>query len=325
MPLGVLVQDHPGAEDVAFPPTAFNGGVVAEFASAVLVAAVQRALAAEGIPVAVPAPDGALMPLAAKRRILARVAQSHGLLPLLRVGLSLAQAQPDPAGSALLASSTPHDLFARWSRLERFTHSRHRVLIREVGPKCLIAEHVGPPAAPPLPAEDALILGVLAALTAAIGGQEVTVRLGAHNAPVVFAEGVFTAPPPGHGTALWHFTWSSLASTRYPAATGAASHARGVLAGDLGRRWTLGDLAVALGTSPRSLQRRLRADGGFNALLSATRVEAAADLLRNSSQPLSIVGFASGYADQPHFTRDFKRRTAMTPLAYRSAFAGPTR
>jgi AraC-like DNA-binding protein len=35
------------------------------------------------------------------------------------------------------------------------------------------------------------------------------------------------------------------------------------------------------------------------------------------------VGFACGYADQPHFTRDFKRRTAMTPAAYRSAFAVP--
>ncbi|MEV6925632.1 helix-turn-helix transcriptional regulator [Dactylosporangium sp. NPDC051485] len=292
-----------------------------EFASAVLVAAVQRALAGDGIPVVVPALSGALLPLEAKRRTLASVSEEHGLLPLLRVGLFLAELPPDPAISALLASGTPHDLFARWSRLERFTHSRHRVVIREAGPKYLIAEHVGPPAAPPEPAEDALILGVLAALTAAIGGQAVTVRLGTDSAPVVFAKGVFMAPPPGHGTALWHFTWSSLASKVHPAVTDAASHARRILASDLGRRWTLGGLAAELATSTRSLQRRLRAEGGFNALLSATRAEAAADLLMNSEHPLSIVGFASGYADQPHFSRDFKRRTAMTPLAYRSAFA----
>jgi AraC-like DNA-binding protein len=298
---------------------------VEEFASAVLVAAVQRALARDGIPVVVPAPGGALLPLEAKRRILAHLAQAHGLLPLLRVGLSLAELPSDPAVSALLASDTPHDLFARWSRLERFTHSRHRVVIREAGPKHLVAEHVGPPAAPPESAEDALILGVLAALTVAIGGQAVTVRLGPDNTPVVFANGVFTAPPPGHGTARWHFTWSSVVSTVHPTGTEAASHARRILASDLGHRWTLGGLAAELATSTRSLQRRLRADGGFNALLGATRAEAAADLLRNSEHPLSIVGFASGYADQPHFTRDFKRRTAMTPLAYRSAFASQPR
>lgn len=296
-----------------------------DFASAVLVGAVRRALANDGIPVVVPAPGGALLPLEAKRQILAGVARTHGLLPLLRVGLSLAELPPDPAISALLASGTPHDLFARWSRLERFTHSRHRVVIRETGPKYLIAEHIGPPAAPPTSAEDALILGVLAALTVAIGGQAVTIRLGSDTAPVVFATGVFTSPPAGHDTALWHFTWSSLASTAHPAGTDAASPARRILASDLGHRWTLRGLAAKLATSPRSLQRRLRADGGFNTILGAARADAAADLLMNSEHPLSIVGFASGYADQPHFTRDFKRRTAMTPSAYRSAFASPPR
>jgi AraC-like DNA-binding protein len=53
----------------------------------------------------------------------------------------------------------------------------------------------------------------------------------------------------------------------------------------------------------------------------AARAEHAAHLLINGGHSLSLIGFASGYADQPHFTREFKRRAALTPLEYRQAFA----
>ncbi|GIJ35283.1 helix-turn-helix transcriptional regulator [Micromonospora sediminimaris] len=299
-----------------------------EFASAVLIAAVRRALAEEAIAVPAYPSGGALMPLDAKRRLLAGIAQAHGLLPLLRVGLFLPRLPPDPALLALAAARTPDDLFARWGRLERFTHSRHRVVVREAGPSHLVAEHVGPPGAPPEPAEDALILGVLTALLAAIGARGVTVALDSRRVLVVYADGVFTAPPPGHATAVWHFAWSSLAPTaradRPLTGTDVAARARRLLAGNLAHRWTLGALAAELGMAPRSLQRRLQAEGGFAVLLAAARAEAAADLLMNAGHSLGVVGFACGYADQPHFTREFRRRTAMTPAAYRTAFARPT-
>ncbi|MCW6009194.1 AraC family transcriptional regulator [Micromonospora sp. CPCC 205371] len=297
-----------------------------EFASAVLVAAVQRAVAVDGITVDAPLPGGALVPLDMKRRLLAGIADAHGLLPLLRVGLSLPALPPDPAVSALAASRTPEDLFERWSRLERFTHSRHRVAVREAGPEHLVAEHVGPPGAPPAPAEDALIVGVLTSLVAAIGARDVTVTFDRHDGVVLYRDGGFTAPPPGQGTAVWHFGWSSLAAPVRVVGMGggdAASSARRVLASNLARRWTVDRLAAELAVSPRSLQRRLGPSGGFTALLAAARADTAADLLMNSEHPLGIVGFACGYADQPHFTREFKRRTAMTPAAYRSAFARP--
>ncbi|MFI5617763.1 hypothetical protein [Streptomyces sp. NPDC051567] len=56
-----------------------------EFASAKLVALVQRALAAEGIQATAPKGAGALLPFEAKRRFLREVAGDHGLLPLLRL------------------------------------------------------------------------------------------------------------------------------------------------------------------------------------------------------------------------------------------------
>jgi AraC-like DNA-binding protein len=305
--------------------TEWKGLLVDEFASGVLVAAVSRALAEEGIAVEAPASGDALVPLAAKRRLLAAVADRHGLLPLLRVGQRLPTLPPDPTLSALTASTSPTGLFGRWSRLERFLHSRHRVVVRDTGPGHLVAEHTGPPGRPPQPPEDALVLGVLTILLTTIGVQNVTVTLGRPDPLVVFAGGAFTALPPGQDTAWWRFDWSSLAPpipiTGTEAYADGTVPARRLLAADPTRRWTLADLAAELAVSTRSLQRQLACRGGFTALRAATRIDTAAHLLMSSVHPLGVVGFASGYADQPHFTREFKRSTAMTPAAYRSAFA----
>jgi AraC-like DNA-binding protein len=296
---------------------------VEDFASAVLVSAVRRVLAEEGLASAVPPPSGALVPLEVKRRLLADVTAAHGLLPLLRVGLALPRLPPHPVISALRTAGSPIDLFSRWGKLERFTHSRHRVVVRHATSTCVVAGHVGTPGSPPQPAEDALVLGVLAALLDDAGARGLTVVL--EPALVVFANGVFTVPPPGHDTARWRFTWSShLPPARPVLCAGGgdlASRSRALLTTDLVRRWTVGDLAAEAAVSVRTLQRHLRPAGGFAALLGAVRADRAADLLVAGAHPLGVIGFICGYADQPHFTRDFRRRTAMTPAAYRAAFA----
>jgi AraC-like DNA-binding protein len=298
---------------------------VDDFGSATLVAAARRAFADDGITAVAPDMDGALMPFDVKRRFLTGVAGEFGLLPLLRVGLVLPTMRSDPAGAALLAAGSPGDFFARWGRLERFTHSRHRVVVREAGERVVLAEHVGPPGARPEPAEDALVLGALTILLTMTGLRGVAVAVGWDDPSVVFADGVFTVPPPGVSTAQWRFSWSAMTSTRAgeePAVSDVVAQARHLLAGDLGRRWTLEGLATDLAISTRSLQRRLRGAGGFQELLGAVRAEAAADLLLHSGHALGVVGVACGYADQPHFTREFKRRTAVTPAIYRSEVGG---
>ncbi|MFJ8016068.1 helix-turn-helix transcriptional regulator [Streptomyces sp. NPDC096339] len=305
-----------------------------DFASSTLVAAVRRALADDGIGAASSAPvsEGALLPFDAKRRFLGGIAQAHGLLPLLRVGLVLPKIASDPVVAALLGAESPLDLLERWRRLERFTRSRHHVVFRETDRRDLLAEHAGPPGAPPEPAEDVLVLGVLTVLLAMTGTRELTVTAGRDRRTVVFADGVFRAPPPGCDTSLWRFTWQPRPTPSDPAppapedavaarSPDAVSRARTLLADDLARRWTLDVVATELGTSTRSLQRRLRGAGGFQGLLGAVRAEAAAGLLLDGEHAPCLVGFACGYADQPHFTREFKRRTAVTPAAYRAAFA----
>jgi AraC-like DNA-binding protein len=300
---------------------------VEDFASAVLVAAVRQVLAEQGLAAPAPPPAaGALVPLVVKRRLLTEVTAAHGLAPLLSVGPALARLPPHPVIAALRAATSPADLFARWRKLERFVHSRHRVVLHHAGATCVVAEHVGPPHAPPIPAEDALILGVLTALLDDTGTRGLTAAL--DGGPVVFAGGVLTAPPPDAATGRWRFTWSSHVPPPRPGPSAAvaepADRSRALLAADPVRRWTVAGLAAETATSVRTLQRQLRPVGGFAALLGAVRAGRAADLLVTGSHPLGVVGFACGYADQPHFTRDFRRRTAMTPAAYRAAFTPST-
>jgi AraC-like DNA-binding protein len=299
----------------------------AEFASAVLVALAGRALAAEGITAPVPGGDGALLPLAAKRRFLDAVVREHGTGPLLRAALLLPEVASDPGVAALLGASAPEELFERWQRLERFIHSRHRVVVRETAPGRLVAEHTGPPGEPPSPAEHALVLGVLTVLVTMTGALGLRVGTGPEDA-TVYVGGAFRSPPPSGPGGRWHFSWSRVsAPPPPPAGTGGdpVSRARELIAADPARRWTLARLAEALGTSPRTLQRRLAATGGFGELLASVRTGTAAGLLLHTEHPLGAIGFFCGYADQPHFTRRFRLRTAMTPAAYRAAFALPDR
>jgi AraC-like DNA-binding protein len=298
-----------------------------DFASAALFALVRTTLVegGYGVPDAGRGPDGALVPLTSKRDLLAAVAARHGLTPLIEAGRAVPAAPPDPSLAALLAAIDPADLFARWIRLERFLHSRHRVVLHESGANHLVAEHVSLTGEPPHPYEDALILGLLAAATAAVGARGLTVRLGrAANAGVVIRGDTIIEPAPGAAMAVWRFEWTAVEPPQPIPAAGdddLVSAVRRRIAADPARSWSVAAVADLLGLAPRTLQRRLAPAGGLTAIASGVRAERAADLLINSTHALGIVGFACGYADQPHFTREFQRRTAMTPAAYRRAFA----
>jgi AraC-like DNA-binding protein len=97
--------------------------------------------------------------------------------------------------------------------------------------------------------------------------------------------------------------------------------ARGVLAEDSGRSWRLSLLAERIGQSSRTLQRQLLAKGAsFSSLLMDVRLAEAARLLTHTSRPLAEIGYACGFADQAHFTRELRRHAALTPLEYRRQF-----
>jgi hypothetical protein len=243
---------------------------VDDFASAALVALLNRALADLGADPSSPPPPGARLPLAAKRARLQAVADAHGLKPLLAAGAHLPVLRSDPAAAALLAAADPADLFARWARLERFVHSRHRVLVRASGEGWLLAEHVGPPGEPPLACEDALVFGLLAAALRAIGAEGLTARFGADGAaPAVISGDAVTATRTDGPTALWRFSWTALRpASPAPAqveATDAGSQLRSLVRRDPARGWSVAVASSLLGRSTRSLQRALQPAGGFSA------------------------------------------------------------
>ena len=71
----------------------------------------------------------------------------------------------------------------------------------------------------------------------------------------------------------------------------------------------------AFGMSERALQRLVHRRLGLTPkrLIQRRRLHEAADRLRDGTTTLAQVAAALGYADQPHFIRDFSRVTAMTP------------
>jgi len=73
-------------------------------------------------------------------------------------------------------------------------------------------------------------------------------------------------------------------------------------------------LAAEVGWSRRHLSARFRAEVGLapKTVARLVRAEYAAGLLR-AGRPLADVAYAAGYADQPHFNRDFREFVGCPP------------
>lgn len=74
-------------------------------------------------------------------------------------------------------------------------------------------------------------------------------------------------------------------------------------------------VCAAFGLSERSLQRLVHRRLGLTPkwLIQRRRLHDAAEHLRDRPTTISEVAAVLGYADQPHFARDFSRVTSMTP------------
>lgn len=78
------------------------------------------------------------------------------------------------------------------------------------------------------------------------------------------------------------------------------------------------DVAARLGTSPRTLQRRLAEHGtSFQAEIAAVRVRAAQRLLVDTDASVTEIAFAVGCASLHHFGSLFKKATGETPSRWR--------
>ncbi len=88
---------------------------------------------------------------------------------------------------------------------------------------------------------------------------------------------------------------------------------------ELDRPLTVSGVAADLGVSPVRLSQAFRRFRGetLGECLRRLRVERACQLLENPEARLADIAVETGFADQSHFTRVFKRLTGLTPGRYR--------
>ena len=85
---------------------------------------------------------------------------------------------------------------------------------------------------------------------------------------------------------------------------------------------TLAHVGRKIGSTPRTLQRRLREHQvDFKRLVEDTRRQLAVTYLRDPRHTLSEIAYLLGYSEVSAFNRAFKRWTRATPLGYRRGVA----
>ena len=99
----------------------------------------------------------------------------------------------------------------------------------------------------------------------------------------------------------------------------AIRRARELLATRYAEAISLSDVAAATGRHPVYLATEFRRAFGetMGEFVRRLRVESACRELAQSERPLADVALATGFANQSHFTRVFKRAMGVTPAAYR--------
>ena len=84
----------------------------------------------------------------------------------------------------------------------------------------------------------------------------------------------------------------------------------------------VGDVVAEAGLPERTFKRRFKSATGFALLeyVQSLRLEAAAELLESSDQPMEEIAYRVGYEDITFFRRLFRRRKGVTPAEYRRQF-----
>jgi AraC-like DNA-binding protein len=89
---------------------------------------------------------------------------------------------------------------------------------------------------------------------------------------------------------------------------------------------SLATTARHLGTSPRTLQRRLKRDGlSFRGLVEESRFEIASALLRRTDIQVQDLAARLGYATPGAFGRAFRKWAGCSPGVHRRASGGSSR
>jgi AraC family transcriptional regulator len=86
-------------------------------------------------------------------------------------------------------------------------------------------------------------------------------------------------------------------------------------------RFSVADVAVEVRVHPAHLAREFRRHYGvpIGEYARRLRLDSSAARLATTDESLAEIAYASGFANQSHFTRAFKRHTGLTPARYRDS------
>jgi AraC-like DNA-binding protein len=229
----------------------------------------------------------------------------------------------DPTLDVLRRAGDPAGLLDRWARLEKYHHSHHRVEVLQVGDGIAHLRHRSLRGPAPVALESLAVFGLLVALLQAIGCDGLEADLGAEPA-MRQGQAVLAALP--SGSADWHLRWTAVRAEKRiqpPPQPGLIEQLYALLDDDPVQPWPIDAAAGAVGLSTRDLQRRLNRQGAsYSGILRDARVRRAARAMLDTSTGLAEIGYAAGFADQAHFTREFRRVLGASPAEWRRAAAG---
>lgn len=266
-----------------------------------------------------------------KVAILQDVMDAHGWRPVLELGRALRALSSHPVLRALCAARTPLQTVERWSTLERFMHSRHRTRLVEhdLARARMTLRHVAIDGGRIRVVNDLFVWGVLIAILETAGFTGLKLSLASASGAAVVIHGGASRLAPRKLPAVTDvatFSWKPARRAPAPVSEASTKGATGqvrdrlqrLMDGDLLHPWTLVESAQRLALSRRTLQRALQEEGTtFSETLQRSRVDAAQGLLGDSSLTLTDVAFCTGFSDQAHFTRTFRRYNDVPPSALR--------
>jgi AraC-like DNA-binding protein len=285
-------------------------------------------------------PDGTVITSGRMRSVMLALEEVAGPSVLVKLGRHLALKEQAPVLTMLRHGATPALIIDRWRRLEGYSHARGRTEY-QAGNRSLTLHRGAVRGQPPARVENLLLHGFIVGLLEAIGVEGVSSAvLPSHGSAVtMIRNGKLVKVSDLPGRALrWRINWHSFepVSPGYPfmANMPATAPALGsmrpdvkklctVLEHDVGRSWSIDEVAEILGTSARTLQRRLQnANTRFSDILRLVRVREACRLISGTRLSVGEIGFWCGFTDNAHFSRDFRRLIGMPPSVYREATLG---
>ena len=263
-----------------------------------------------------------------KTTLLRLLLERQGAAAVVGVGLALAELPAHPVIDAIVRGRTALEVLERWSRLERFGHTRHRTRAQQRDtPRRIDVEHVALDGGWIDPVHDLFMWGLLVALLKRAGFSNVSAYLG--TVPIIVDGTAVEKSSIPKATSVVTLRWGE--DRRAPGEdVGDDAPGRTIrtvedaIGSDLLRNWRLSDVAPQLRLSVRSLQRRLTAEGTtFSQTLHRARIDAACALMNDRRLSLGEIAFCVGFSDQAHFSRLFHRYLDVPPSAYRELLSSP--